>query len=181
ALASELPLEEGRRPEALDLDRSVGSGLERAVELGHSRQLVGPDERAECQRSLVGGGVDRVEVAALPLHHVRRAVQRRGCLERMREADMRAGVSPGALAGLVSIPVPAQVEAGAGADLEDAEWLPRPVGHLEESAEQGRAPADLVALAAACEQGPDSVAARCERVAEDRPGRGCVSVTAGRG
>src|SRR5260370_27215128 len=98
----------------------------------------------------------------------------------MREADTRRRVAPGRVGRLVAIAVPAQIQTGAGTNLEDAQGQASAVRDLEETAEQRGAASDLVGLTAPREQRPDLRPVDDERLPENRPGGGRIAVAAGR-
>src|ERR1700681_63468 len=85
-------------------------------------------------------------------------------------------VSPAGLPRFVSIPVPSQVEAGAGADLQDAQRQSSPMCDLEESSEQCRAVTNLVRLASSPDQPANLGPTLCQSGPKQGPRRRGIAV-----
>ncbi len=159
-----------RRIELRHPDRLPTCQLDRAGQPCVPRGHVRPDVRREGQPTVLGGQVDRVDVASAPLddhdlvgdltgHAHRRAPP--GTLEHHRAA----GVAPRAT-GVVEVAeaVGEQVEPRAGPDLEQPHRQRVPGDSAQQTAVQRGRPADLVRLRRLVQQRPYVVRASREEV-----------------
>src|SRR5260370_12349136 len=107
-------------------------------------------------------------------------MERRRDLEGMQEVDRRRVVSPGFAGRLVVVAVPAQVQAGARAELQDAKRLARAVRDLEKTSKERGAAADLVGLAWPLELSSHPRDIAFQELAHPRPRGRRIAITAGR-
>src|SRR5438128_11944253 len=99
----------------------------------------------------------------------------------MLEANFRVRIAPRPLSRLIAVAVPPQIQAGARADLQDAQGKARTVGDLEKSTEERGAASDLVGLAASRQQASDPFALVDQRLPKHGPGGGRIAVAPSRG
>src|ERR1700730_523327 len=84
------------------------------------------------------------------------------------------------LASLVSVAIPAEVEAGACSNLQEANRQPRPMGHLQESAQQRGGRAHTVGLAPTPDQATDLRPVLAQRFAKEWPRHRSIAIAADR-
>src|SRR5260370_20074729 len=106
-------------------------------------------------------------------------MERRRDLEGMQEVDRRRVVSPGFAGRLVVVAVPAQVQAGARPELQDAKRLARAVRDLEKPSQERGAAADLVRLAWPLELSSHPLDIAFQELAEPPPRGGRIAIAAG--
>jgi hypothetical protein len=108
--------------------------------------LVRPYVGEEGEPALLGGGIDRREVAACSLRYLAVHGLRRGLLEDVGEADGARQGAPGPAVRLVAISVPAEVQPRACPDLQEAKLEMGLLGDGKESAEERSRTAHLIGL-----------------------------------
>ena len=143
----QLTLEEVRSAEPLHRRRVGGGQLQRCAQPLEPVHLVGPDVRRERQPVLGARRVQRVGIAAAPLHDPHLIVRRVLPLPRAVQPHGARGVAEhDPLGDLVRVPLDEQVEPAARAQLEQPDRQPGAALHLQQPAEQRAAAPHLVGL-----------------------------------
>ena len=158
-----------RRGGPVDDGRHLGRERERGPQPRQPRRLVGPDVGEEGQPSSSEAG--SIGAASQPRRSATTAAAGAGISPPSTSNSIVSGESGGPQrkpAADVSVGDPAQVEAGGGAGLEQAEGKPGGGGDLEEPGEQDSTATHLVRLHRQLDQRAETVAVLLERVPEGR-------------
>src|SRR4051812_17879175 len=119
-VAAELALEPLDRVRAIDRDRHPRRDLERTAQQTPALRLIGPHVRLQRQAAVLRQRIDRRQVAAAPRPdrhgRIERALVAR---EPVGDANRRRPVAEAAVTALVAEVIPAEIEPGAGSDLEE--------------------------------------------------------------
>ena len=128
--------------------RKAPRQVDRAAKARQPFGLVGPDVGQQAERAVRVGEVDGRLVAAGPLGHLGRHIERRRrAVPHAVQPHRRAIVAPGAeWAEVVAIAVPVEVQPGAGADLQAAQRQAGLARHGEEAANEAQRAPHLVGL-----------------------------------
>src|SRR2546423_9283469 len=114
----QLPLEEITGVRLLHLHGHLPCHLDCPVQQGEPVQLVGPDGSSKRERVIDRGRIEGIDVAALAAGDLDPSIHRRRDLEHVVELNRGVVIAPAAFDGFVSVTVPPEVKARAGAELE---------------------------------------------------------------